>query len=263
MSTSRLIIEHDGPVLSITLNRPDVHNAFDELLIEELLTAVMDFSFDDSARVLILSGSGKSFCAGADLDWMRRMSNYSREENIEDAFKLRTMLSGIHRTPKPIIAKVHGAAMGGGAGLVAAAHIAIASPSATFAFSEVKLGLVPAVISPYVIRKIGPANAEALFVTGERFDAERALRIGLIHEVAEDLDAAVDAKVKHILAAGPKAVAKSLELVHQVEVTSERDAADYTVQTIADLRASDEGREGISAFLEKRKPNWVVDQDSK
>ncbi|MEP6755732.1 MAG: enoyl-CoA hydratase-related protein [Chthonomonadales bacterium] len=263
MPFTRITLKHNGSVASITLNRPEVHNAFDEVLRDELLEAIDGASIDNSIRAIVIGGTGKSFCAGADLEWMKRMAGYSRAENVKDADRMRAMYEAIYLCPKPIIARVHGAAMGGGAGIVAAAHIAIASPLVTFAFTEVKLGLAPSVISPYVIRKIGPGNASALFATGERFDARTALRIGLIHDLADDLDSAVQEKVKHIVAAGPKGVAKALELVRAWETLPAEKLAPFTVETIADLRASDEGREGIQAFLEKRKPNWTTDQTSK
>jgi len=253
-----LIVETTGPVCRLTLNRPEIHNAFNETLIAELTDAIGALSRDESVRVIVLEGAGKSFCAGADLDWMRRMASYSHEENLEDARALQRMFASIAHCPKPTIAAVHGAAIGGGAGLVAVCDIAIATDSAVFALSEVRLGLVPAVVGPYVLEKVGMGAARALFVSGERFGAAEALRIGLVQHVVSnargELDAAVDAKVELLVGAGPNAIAAAKQLLRDIARLSADEAAEITAQCIATLRASDEGREGIQAFLDKRPP---------
>jgi len=242
-----LRIERDGSVLRITLARPGRRNAFDAALISELAEAFVDVG---RSRAVVLAGEGPSFSAGADVDWMRSSVDLSFEENVADANALRRMLEAIDGCAVPVVARVHGHALGGGAGLVAAADIAIAARDAVFAFSEVKLGLIPAVISPVALTKIGPAAARRYFVTGERFDAETALRIGLVHEIADDLDAAVQRVVDELLSAGPQAARWSKRLVR------ERPDGPETARWIAERRTSDEGQEGLHAFLEKRKPDW-------
>lgn len=256
-----IAIERTPPITRITLNRPEVHNAFNETLIAELTEAFESLREDEATRVAILQGEGKSFCAGADLNWMGKMVNYSFAENLEDARALSRMFEAIDHCPKPVVGRIHGAAMGGGAGLVAACDIAIATPEAKFAFSEVKLGLIPAVIAPYVLRKIGYGHARALFISGERFDAETALRIGLVQRVvaAEQLDAEVDAVVKNLLQNGPNAIAAAKMLLHAALVLPADELRSLTVARIAELRISDEGQEGIRAFLEKRKPRFATD----
>ena len=244
---ANLRVERDGPVLRVTLARPDRRNAFDADLIRELAEAFVDVG---RARAVVLAGEGASFSAGADVAWMRSSVDLSIEENIADANALRRMLEAIGACPAPVVARVQGHALGGGAGLVAAADIAIAGHDAVFAFSEVKLGIIPAVISPFALAKIGPAAARRYFVTGERFSAETALRIGLVHEVADDLQAAVDRVVAELLSAGPQAVRWAKRLVR------ERPDGPETARWIAERRASDEGQEGLRAFLDKRKPNW-------
>jgi methylglutaconyl-CoA hydratase len=238
-----LTVERDGDVLRVTLARPERRNAFDAALIAELAETFVDVG---RTRVVVLGGEGKSFSAGADVEWMRASVDLSYEENVADANALRRMLDSIDRCPAPVVARVQGHALGGGAGLVAVADIAIAARDAVFAFSEVKLGIIPAVISPFALAKIGTGNARRYFLTGERFDAETALRIGLVHEVAADLDAAVERVVGELLSAGPKAVRWAKRLV------SERPDGGETARWIAERRASDEGQEGLRAFLEKR-----------
>ena len=245
-----LRIERDGSVLRITLARPGRRNAFDAALISELAEAFVDVG---RSRAVVLAGEGPSFSAGADVDWMRSSVDLSFEENVADANALRRMLEAIDGCAVPVVARVHGHALGGGAGLVAAADIAIAARDAVFAFSEVKLGLIPAVISPVALTKIGPAAARRYFVTGERFDAETALRIGLVHEIADDLDAAVQRVVDELLSAGPQAARWSKRLVR------ERPDGPETARWIAERRTSDEGQEGLAAFLEKRAPRWRGD----
>ena len=240
---SALRVERDGPVLRISLDRPDVRNAFDAALIAELAEAFVDVG---RARAVVLAGDGPSFSAGADVDWMRSSVDLSFDENVADANALRKMLEAIESCAAPVVARVQGHALGGGCGLVACSDIAIAEPRAVFAFSEVKLGIIPAVISPFALAKIGPGAARRYFVTGERFDAETALRVGLVHEVADDLDAAVDSVVGELLSAGPQAARWAKRLIR------EQPDGPETARWIAERRASDEGQEGLRAFLEKR-----------
>lgn len=247
---ANLRIERDGAVLRITLARPDRRNAFDAAVIGELAEAFVNVG---RARAVVLAGEGKSFSAGADIDWMRASADLSYEENVADANALRAMLEAIEGCPAPVVARVQGHALGGGAGLVAAADVAVAAPDAVFAFSEVKLGIIPAVISPFALAKIGPGQARRWFLTGERFDAETALRIGLVHEVAADLDGAVDNVVSELLTAGPLAVRWAKRLVR------ERPDGPETARWIAERRTSDEGQEGLRAFLERRPPGWRED----
>jgi len=244
---ANLRVERDGDLLRVTLARHDRHNAFDAALIRELAEAFVDVG---RARAVVLAGEGKSFSAGADIDWMRSSIDLSHEENTADAHALRLMLEAIDGCPAPVVARVQGYALGGGAGLVAAADIAIAAHDAVFAFTEVKLGIIPAVISPFALAKIGPGAARRYFLTGERFDAETALRIGLVHEVVDDLDDAVDRVVDELLSAGPQAARWAKRLIR------ERPSGPETARWIADRRASDEGQEGLRAFLEKRPPSW-------
>ena len=244
---ANLRVERDGPVLRVTLARSDRRNAFDADLIRELAEAFVDVG---RARAVVLAGEGASFSAGADVAWMRSSVDLSIEANVADANALRRMLEAIDACPAPVVARVQGHALGGGAGLVAAADIAIAGHDAVFAFSEVKLGIIPAVISPFALAKIGSGAARRYFLTGERFDADTALRIGLVHEVADDLQAAVDRVVAELLSAGPQAVRWAKRLVR------ERPDGPETARWIAERRASDEGQEGLRAFLDKRKPNW-------
>jgi enoyl-CoA hydratase/carnithine racemase len=237
-----LRIERDGHVLRVTLARPERRNAFDAALIGELTEAFADVG---DARAVVVSGEGQSFCAGADVEWQRSAVDLSLAENIEDALRLYRMCETIDRCPAPVVVRVHGYALGGGSGLVACADVAIAAPDAVFGFSEVKLGIIPAVISPFVLPKIG-AHARRYFLTGERFDAEAALRIGLIEEIADDLDAAVDRVLSELLTAGPEAVREAKRLIR------ERPVGEETAQTAARLRAGEEGQEGLRAFLEGR-----------
>ena len=242
-----LRVERDGDLLRVTMARPERRNAFDADLIHELTEA---FSRPDDARAVVLAGEGKSFSAGADIDWMRSSIELSYEENVADARRLRRMLDAINSCPAPVIARVHGHALGGGCGLVACADIAIAAPDVRFAFSEVKLGIIPAVISPFALVKIGASAARRYFVTGERFGAETALRIGLVHELAEDLDGAVERVLGELRSAGPEAARHAKQLV------LERPDTLGTERRIAQRRTSDEGQEGLRAFIEKRDPTW-------
>jgi len=241
-----LRVERDGAVLRITLARPERRNAFDAALIAELTKAFADVG---DARAVVLAGDGPSFSAGADVEWQRAALDLTSDENVEDAFRLYRMLETIDSSPAPVVARIHGFALGGGSGLAACADIAVAAEDAVFGFSEVKLGIVPAVISPFVLPKIGQA-ARRYFLTGERFDAATALRIGLVHEVAADVDAAVDAVVTELLSGGPGAVRAAKRLVR------ERPDGEEAAHVAAKLRAGDEGQEGLRAFLERRTPSW-------
>jgi methylglutaconyl-CoA hydratase len=244
---SALRIERDGELLRVTLARPDRRNAFDAGLIAELAEAFVDVG---DARAVVLAGDGPSFCAGADVEWQRSSIDLSYEENVEDARTLYRMLESIFRCPAPVVARVQGFALGGGSGLTACADIVVAAEDAVFGFSEVRLGIIPSVISPWVLARIGPAASRRYFLTGERFDAETALRIGLVDEVAGDLDAAVERIVGDLLAGGPVAVREAKRLV--LEPADEDDA----VARAAARRTSEEGQEGLRAFLEKRRPGW-------
>jgi methylglutaconyl-CoA hydratase len=247
-------------VATVTLNRPDIHNAFDDILITDLTACFNELSENPEVRIVILTGAGKSFSAGADLNWMRRMADYSDKENFEDARKVADLLAAIAFCDKPVIAKVQGTAMGGGVGLVAACDIAIGSIAAKFALSEVKLGVIPATIGPYVIRAIGERQAGRYMVTGERFDAIEAARIGLLHTAVEpdQLDRAVNSMVDGMLANSPNAMTESKALIAAiVNRPIDDDLKNDTADRIARVRASDEGKEGLNAFLNKRAPSWL------
>jgi methylglutaconyl-CoA hydratase len=256
-----VLVTRDGPVARVTLNRPQLHNAFDEALIAGLADAFQALYDDDQIRAVVLAGAGKSFSAGADLNWMQRAAGYDEERNRADARALELMLRTIDDCPKPVVAMVQGAAIGGGLGLVAACDIAVAGEAALFATSEVRLGIVPAVIAPFVVRAIGPREARRWFLTAERFGAAEARRIGLVHEVvpADQLEARVAAMVGELLKGGPEALASAKQLVRLVEMMPQGGSirAEATVGIIAERRASAEGREGIAAFLQKRKSAWV------
>ena len=254
-----LEVTRQGGVARITLNRPALRNAFDDELIRQLRGTFEDISRDASARVMVLAGNGPAFCAGADLNWMKRMAGYDYERNLADATALAEMLAALDRLPKPTIARVHGPVFAGGTGLVAACDIAVGTPAAKFCLSEAKLGLSPATISPYVIRAMGERCARRYFLTAEVFDAQEALRIGMLSQLvpAERLDAAIDEILRHLLAGGPQAHARIKELIRAVGGRRADDAlAAETAQRIAEIRGSPEGREGIAAFLEKRKASW-------
>jgi methylglutaconyl-CoA hydratase len=255
-----LKVELDKHVARVTLDRPDVHNAFNEELIKLITDAFTELGKREEVRAIILAGNGKSFCAGADLNWMKRMVEYSHEQNVEDARAAARMFLAIAKCPKPVIARIHGAALGGGSGLAAACDIAIAVESAQFGFTEVKLGILPAVISPFVIVRIGSARAREFFITGERFLAAVAQNIGLIqHVVAHDfaLDALIESKISQILTSAPHAVAAAKELVFGVAARTLETSLDYTAETIARVRAGEEGQAGMKAFLERQKPPWI------
>lgn len=254
-----LEIEQDGGVATVWMNRPDKHNAFDETLIEELTRSVLALGLDHSVRIVVLAGRGRSFSAGADLDWMRRAADYGYDQNLSDARALAGMLRAIAEIHKPTVARVHGAALGGGMGLVAACDIAIASTNAVFATSEVRFGLIPATIGPYVLRAIGARQAGRYFQTAERIDAATAMRIGLVHEVvdADQLDVKLGELLTALRSGGPEAQAASKRLIASVSKAPLDDAliAD-TADRIAHVRAGDEAKEGIDAFLNKRPPAW-------
>ncbi|MBO6782366.1 MAG: enoyl-CoA hydratase/isomerase family protein [Alphaproteobacteria bacterium] len=259
MSSDAIRVEMSGPVGTVTLDRAEKHNAFDDALIADLTDAFERLGDDSAVRVVVLAGEGRSFSAGADLGWMARMADYSDAENLDDARKLAGMMRALNEMPKPTVARVHGAAIGGGVGLVAACDIAIASERAVFCLSEVRLGLIPAVISPYVVEAIGARAARRYFQTAERFDAATAQRLGLVHEVVKDkaLDGGVEEIVEMLLRNGPAAMAAAKDLIRRVSAGPVDEAMiGDTAQRIADIRATDEGREGVGAFLEKRDPAW-------
>lgn len=249
-----LLTEADGSVLRLTLNRPEVRNAFNDELIAALTHAFQDIP--KGTRAIVLSGNGPGFCAGGDLEWMRKAAGYTDDENVRDAMKLARLFKTITDTNMPVIAKIHGAAFGGGCGLVAACDIAVSADDAKFAFSEVKLGLIPSTISQFVISKIGRGHARALFSTGEVFDAQHAQRIGLVHEVApaDLLEDVIKRKLKNILSSGPEAVRCAKHLVLDGDLS-----LDECAKRLARVRASHEGKEGVAAFLEKRKASFVLD----
>jgi methylglutaconyl-CoA hydratase len=246
-----LKVERDGSILRVTLAKPERRNAFDAGLIAELTEAFADVG---DARAVVLSGEGPSFCAGADVEWQRASINLSYDENVEDAMRLYRMLEAIDSCPAPVVCCIHGFALGGGSGIVACADIAIAWPDAVFGFSEVRLGIIPAVISPFVLAKIG-ASARRYFLTGERFDAETALRIGLVQGVSIDAGGTAEALVEDILAGGPEAVREAKRLVR------ERPQGIETAHIAAARRTSTEGQDGLRAFLERRSPGWIETPD--
>jgi methylglutaconyl-CoA hydratase len=252
-----LKVEKKDGVARVTLDRPEIRNAFDDALISELTKIFGDLGGDPSVRVVVLAGNGPAFCAGADLNWMKRMAKYGYDENLADARALANMLATLDRLPKPTIARVHGPVFAGGTGLVAACDIAVGTTEAKFCLSEAKLGLSPATISPYVIRAMGEQNARRYFLTAEVFGAEEALRIGMLSLLTNKLDEEIDGLVRHLLAGGPEAHRKIKDLIRAVAGRPIDDAltAD-TAKRIAEIRVSPEGREGIASFLEKRKAAW-------
>lgn len=249
---------HERRIAHVTMRRPEVHNAFNALLITELGKAFSELASDTRLHGVVLTGDGPSFSAGADVGMMRAAAEFTEEQNMQDALRLADLLDTINAFPCPVVARVHGAAMGGGVGLVSVCDIAIATENARFAFSEVKLGIAPAVISPYVIRKIGTAHARMLFVTGERFSAARALEIGLVQQVvpSEQLAEALGKVLNELLSSAPQALRACKTLALTVGALNKEDARRFTAEVIARLRVSAEGQEGLRAFLEKRKPTW-------
>ena len=251
--------EPGDEVTRITFCRPEVHNAFNDDVIYEMTDVFKSMEKDNPPRMVILSGEGKSFCAGADLNWMKRVINQSFEENLKESQALAELFAAIYNFGSPVIGRINGAAIGGGVGFVAACDIAIAAESAIFSFSEVKIGLVPACIGPYVVKKIGEGKARQFFITGERLKAEKAFEIGLLSAIVKDdeLDNAVNNLVNMIMSSGPEAVAVAKKLVSSVPNMSEEEYKFFTAEMIAKLRISNEGQEGMNAFLQKRKPEWI------
>ena len=253
-------VDIQKPAAYVTLDRPDVHNAFNDELIRLLTEAFREVARRSEVRVVVLRGNGKSFCAGADLNWMKRMVDYSFEENLEDAHRMTQMFSDIAKCPKPVIARIHGAALGGGSGLAAACDISIAVETAQFGFTEVKLGILPAVISPFVIARIGPARAREFFITGERFLAPVAMNIGLIQQVVVHeaaLDTLIESKISQILTSAPGAIAAAKELVFGIASGSLEISLELAAEATARARAGEEGQAGMKAFLERQKPPWI------
>lgn len=253
-------VEITDRVMNLTLDRPEVHNAFNDELLSEMIDLFEDRGSMEGLRAIVLRSDGKNFCAGADLNWMAEMVDYSREENVRDSSALAKMFAVMNESPVPLIGRVQGAAIGGGVGIVSICDVVVAERQAVFGLSEVKLGILPAVISPYVIRKIGESHARALFLTGERFGSERALRIGLVHHV-EDGIAGVDGRVEKLIGqlktSGPEAVRACKTLIEHVAHSELSEAIPYTIEAIAERRVSAEGQEGMSAFLEKKTAPWV------
>jgi len=257
MKYDTIEVSAENDVTTVFLNRPDVHNAMNEKMMKEL-TDFFQKVIRDNSKIIILTGKGKSFCAGADLNWMKSMAKYSEEENIKDSRLLIDLYEAIYNCPKPVIGKVNGHAFGGGLGLFAACDIVIAIPDCKFAFSEVNLGIIPSVISTYVVRRIGLSVMRRLFITGERFDSDYAKEIGLVDFVVNEdkTDETLEKYVKILLSSGPNAIKEVKKLVDNCEKMDRKEYKEHTVKKIAELRVSKEGQEGINAFLDKRKPEW-------
>lgn len=253
-----LRVEHKDGVATVALSRTDARNALSAGLIEEITHSMRELAKDDGVRVVILTGEGDYFCAGADIGYMKDTAEFSFEENQQDARELAAMFGVVEECPKPVVARVKGAAIGGGVGLVAAADVVVAERGTVFAFSEVRLGISPATIAPFVVRKIGLSQARALFLTGERFDATRAFEIGLVHQIAGEghLDEAVQEKVEGLLAGGPEALAATKALLRELREAAPDEVTETMARRIAELRTGEEGQEGLTAFLEKREPAW-------
>jgi methylglutaconyl-CoA hydratase len=263
---THLITRRDGLVEHLTLNRPEVRNAFNEQVIAELTAwaaATRQAAAQGDVRVVVLSGAGKTFCAGADVTWMSKTVQFTEDENLRDAMAMSQMFGAIDALPVPLVGRVQGAALGGGAGLAAVCDIVVAEESAMFGFTEVKLGILPAVISPFALAKIGRSAARELFLTGARFPASRAREIGLVHAVvpAAELDTAVERYVRELLTAGPEAMAAAKALIPQLWGRSALEAMPITAAAIAGRRVSNEGQEGLRAFLQKRSPSWAKDTE--
>ena len=268
MAYQLILVERAGPVERLVLNRPDVRNAFNDHMIAELTdwaARLSERSVGERPRVVVLGGAGKLFCAGADVTWMAKTIEYTEEQNLRDAEAMSGMFAALDGLPVPLVGRIHGAALGGGAGLAAVCDIVVAEDGAVFGFTEVKLGILPAVISPFALAKIGRSAARELFLTGARFSAARAKEVGLVHTVVPvaDLDASVDAYLRELLTAGPEAVAAAKALIPQVWEKTIEDAATITARAIARRRVSREGQEGLRAFLEKRPAAWTTHQDQK
>ncbi len=266
MSYSLLTLHiDDRGVAAVTLNRPEIHNAFDDKLIGELKDVFTKLDKDAKVRLVVIAGNGPSFCAGGDLNWMRKMKAYSRDENLADSAQLEAMFAAIAGCSKPVIGVVHGAALGGGSGLTSVCDYVVASDDAKFGFTEARIGIAPSVISPYVIQKVGISYARAYFLSGMQFGAAVAKDMALIHRVVkrEELEAAREEIIKEFLKAAPAAAQRSKALIWRIialshDVKAREAIRDYTIETIADLRVSDEGQEGMDALLSKRKPKWVA-----
>ncbi len=258
-SHETLEVQLKGNVLWVALNRPDVRNAFNEVMIRELLTVLAGAKDDEGVRLLILTGKGKAFCAGADLYWMKKMKDFTFEENYKDALELAELMYRLYMLPKPTIAGVNGASIGGSNGLVAACDIVIASHRAEFSLSEVKIGLVPACIGPYLMKKIGERSCRELFTTGERISADEAKRLGLVNDVVThaNLTRRVEEYAANLLTSGPHALAVAKDLISNLAGMPLEEAKEYTAKVIAELRCGSEAQEGMTAFLEKRKPDWM------
>lgn len=258
MKYETIEILREKDVVTVALNRPEVHNAMNEKLMRELTSCFKELSIEDKTKIIILTGNGKSFCAGADLNWMKSMAKFSKEENIKDSRLLLDLFETIYNCPKPVIGRINGHAFGGGLGLIAVCDLTIAPPGLKFAFSEVKLGIIPAVISTFVVRRIGLSHMRRLFITGERFNSEHAKEIGLIDYVVpeEEFDVKIQKYVEQIRSSGPKAIEEVKNLVNNYQKMDVEHYKEFTVEKIAELRVSQEGQEGVNAFLEKRKPKW-------
>jgi len=263
MAHDTVRLTRQGAVTWVALDRPDVRNAFNDEMLVDLLEAFAAIRDDPEVRVAVLTGEGPCFCAGADVHWMKRVVDYTQQENYEDSLRLAMMLHEIYSCPKPVIGRVNGPAIGGGTGLVAVCDIAIAAEDAVFGITETKLGVIPAAISPYLLKRMGERNLKEYTLTGERFKAPRAVELGLINAVApaDGLDAAVEAKIEKILTGGPEALAASKELIRGIAERSLEDNGPYTADLITQRRMSAEGQDGMNAFLEKVKPRWVVDAE--
>ena len=259
MDYKTLKLSHENDIIKVMLNRADVHNAMNEQMIIDLTDCFKKLCEDDSVKSIILTGAGKSFCAGADLNWMKSMVNFSKEENIKDSMLLLKLFESIYYCPKPVIGRINGHAFGGGLGLIAVCDITVSHPDAKFAFSEVNLGIIPSVISTYVIPRIGIANMRRLFITGERFDSMYAHEIGLIDFVVpiDEIDKTIQQHVDQIRSSGPNAIKEIKNLVKNYQTLNIEKYKEFTVKKIAELRVSKEGQEGINAFLEKRKSRWI------
>jgi methylglutaconyl-CoA hydratase len=258
-SFKTIALEDSGPVVRVCFNRPEVHNAFNSAMIGELILAFKGLRSREDVRVIVLTGRGKSFCAGADLNWMREIINYSFDQNMEESLAIAELMEAIHTCPKPTIAMINGSVIGGGVGFLAACDISVAAETARFGLSEVKIGLVPAAISPYVVGKIGQSHAYEYFLTGERMSAAKAKEIGLVNRVValEDLEDEVKKLVDQLLTSGPEALAKCKELLQTIPRLKREEVMRFTARMIAELRVSAEGQEGMASFLEKRKPEWA------
>ncbi len=261
MNLTTITYEKDNRIARVTFNRPEIHNAFNGTVITEMSQVFSQIARDEDIRVVLLTGKGKSFCAGADLNWMRGVVKQSFEENLAESNALAELFHQIYTCRRPVVGRINGAAIGGGTGFVAVCDIAIAARSARFSFSEVKIGVVPACIGPYVVKKMGEGKARELFITGERLNADRAHEVGLVNRVVDDdqLDAEIDSVLGTLLSSGPQAITVAKKLVSEVPGMTPEQFKPFTAEMIARLRISEEGQEGMDAFLNKRKPNWVED----